>query len=385
MWIEVTAAVLMFAMLVVAGFFLWKFFNDKHDDVDQKITQVINKYNDSAAYTYQFDKQQQDNLQKMESNINSMFNNYAAVKNDVLKIKSDYMSKTESDVALRTQDLEASNGVKVGDYIMSEKAPKDIKARADGSNWLFLYGKGPNDGGLSMNKINARSATFTDAQIKKDMSIGGTSKVSGGVIFGDEWIMQNASPGSMRIAPKKKNEEGWDLARQVLVKNTGYVHAEGGGLIVRGGRSAYNPNGLPSEFPANTDDKNYLRGDTRVDGIIETAGPIQSTSETPGPMLERKASAKADDRYGVGLFSNGTLRMYSAGYNGAGSVNLSVARGNDKYDDVITVKTDKTVDIKGTTNMTTGSAFCFPKTCLRETEDGKLQACDKELKECRNI
>ena len=385
MWIEVIAAVLMVTMLIVAGFFLWKFFNDKHDDVDKKITQVINKYNDSSAYTYQFDKQQQDNIQNMERNINSMFGNYAAVKNDVLKIKGDYMSKLESENSIKTQDVQATNGVKVGDYVLSEKAPKDIKARADGENWLFLYGKGPNDGGLSLNKLNAREGTFIDSTVKKSMTIGGLNKVKEGLILGDEWIMQSASTGTMRIAPKKKNEEGWNLARQVLLKDTGYLHAEGGGLIVRGGRSAHNPNNLPTEFPAANNDKNYIRGDVQVDGNIESVGSIQMTRETPGPMLERKASVKPEDRYGMGLFSNGSMRMYTSGFNGLGSVNLSVARGDSNYDDIITVNNNKTVDIKGTTNMTKGNAFCFPKTCLRETPEGKLQACDKAFKACRDI
>jgi hypothetical protein len=60
---------------------------------------------------------------------------------------------------------------------------------------------------------------------------------------------------------------------------------------------------------------------------------------------------KPENRYGVGQFTQGNMRMYTAGGWGPASVNLSIARageGEGNFDDIVKVKTDGSTSVKGT-------------------------------------
>lgn len=65
----------------------------------------------------------------------------------------------------------------------------------------------------------------------------------------------------------------------------------------------------------------------------------------PGAMIEKRYGANDADRYGLGQFPNGTLRMYTAGAFPPASVNLSIARPNNTFEDALKVKTDGNIDI----------------------------------------
>jgi hypothetical protein len=77
-------------------------------------------------------------------------------------------------------------------------------------------------------------------------------------------------------------------------------------------------------------------------------GKINMANSDPGPMIERNYAAEnGNDRYGLGQYPNGTTRVYAAGGFGPATVNLSIARDNGAFDDVLSVRTNNTVSVNG--------------------------------------
>ena len=74
------------------------------------------------------------------------------------------------------------------------------------------------------------------------------------------------------------------------------------------GLQTFNPVvGAWSHFPW-ADGKNYIRGNLRVDGIVDMQRGIQVTDGDPGPMIEKVYNGNPGDRrrpHGVRLRSGG--------------------------------------------------------------------------------
>lgn len=80
--------------------------------------------------------------------------------------------------------------------------------------------------------------------------------------------------------------------------------------------------------------------------------PLRFAATNDTFMEKNFAAANGDNRYGSALFDNGTHRIFSAGAHSPATVNLSIARANNTFDDVLQVKTDKSVNVNGTLNVT---------------------------------
>jgi hypothetical protein len=78
---------------------------------------------------------------------------------------------------------------------------------------------------------------------------------------------------------------------------------------------------------------------------INSSQGISVTNNDPGPLIEKNYGKDAD-RYGVGQFPSGTTRLYAATAY-PGSVNLSLAKDNNTFDDVVSVKPNRDVNITG--------------------------------------
>lgn len=93
-----------------------------------------------------------------------------------------------------------------------------------------------------------------------------------------------------------------------------------------------------SWFPF-TDGKNYIRGDVVLNGKI-----VMEKADN-GVMLERNNGSDIN-RYGIGQFSNNTMRMYTASNGPSSTLSLALAKSNNSFDDILQVKTDGTVNVK---------------------------------------
>jgi hypothetical protein len=117
---------------------------------------------------------------------------------------------------------------------------------------------------------------------------------------------------------------------------------------LKGGKSVHNPHNWNTHFPWSGDGKNYIRGDTELRGNMTMVGNLQMQNE--GAFAERKFNNA--NRYGVGQFQNGAMRMYTAHptqWNDA-TLNLSVAQDNGSFDDVVKVDNKGNMNVKGGLN-----------------------------------
>ncbi len=73
----------------------------------------------------------------------------------------------------------------------------------------------------------------------------------------------------------------------------------------------------------------------------------------PGAMIEKRYGANDADRYGLGQFANGTTRVFTAGAFQPATVNLSIARPNNTFEDALMVNTSGMVNIPKSLNVGT--------------------------------
>jgi hypothetical protein len=117
---------------------------------------------------------------------------------------------------------------------------------------------------------------------------------------------------------------------------------------LKGGKSVHNPGNWRSHFPWAGNNKNYIRGDTELRGDMDLVGKINMTKLNPGAMIERNyKDDHKGDRYGIGQFETGAMRMYTSSTYGPASINLSVAQQNGTFDDVVKVNNKGDTEIKG--------------------------------------
>lgn len=275
MWLEFIATICVLLLVILVGIFVWRYLKSTKQDVNDKIKQVVDRYNSSSEYTYKFDKQQEKNIQNVETNMHQMFNNYAYVKNEVLKLDETTVKKHALAKEVETDTVNIKKELQLGEFKMVERAPKEVLARADGKNWLFLYHSSSPDAGLTTNKIDADKVSANNAYVDSDLAVKGNTSVGKDWLMGEKWIMNIGGPegSALQFAPKSTtNDKNWDRTKQVRFTNDGYVDATNGGVVTRGAKSAHNPDGLNTLFPHAKDNKNYVRGDTQVDGEFKVVG-----------------------------------------------------------------------------------------------------------------
>ena len=79
----------------------------------------------------------------------------------------------------------------------------------------------------------------------------------------------------------------------------------------------------------------HLRG-PRTDS--DDRGMINIHQSNPGSMIEKRQGTSKGDRYGMGQYSGGSTRLYAAKDWGPSSVNLSFAKEDGGFDDVLKVQ-----------------------------------------------
>ncbi len=96
-----------------------------------------------------------------------------------------------------------------------------------------------------------------------------------------------------------------------------------------------------------TTDKLKVNTQTDIDNNINVNnGKINITKNDPGAMVEKVYSG-VGDRYGIGQFPNGSMRMYSSSANRSATTGLAIARSDGTLNDVLTVTGDKLTNVYG--------------------------------------
>lgn len=93
--------------------------------------------------------------------------------------------------------------------------------------------------------------------------------------------------------------------------------------------------------------KLYVGGTSWMnENLHMTAGKINFAQPDPGPMIE-KTYGTNDNRYGVGQFPNGAMRMYAGSGHQPATAGLSLAKPNGTLEDVLTIDNEKTTRVHG--------------------------------------
>lgn len=188
-----------------------------------------------------------------------------------------------------------------------------------------------------------------------------------------------------RIYGTKSN--GTALYNGLAINDNGGLAVGSWEKVPQGELRIRNTDGQSSHFNYLNKGENYIRGKTQMDGDILANGKFQTkyglqfTTGDPGPMVE-KNYGKQDDRYGVGQFAGGAMRVYSASSFKPATLNLSMAKADGTFNDVLTIDNNKNVQIRGSTNFdgpvqvgnkVKANEFCINTTCLNEAQLKKLQ------------
>lgn len=177
------------------------------------------------------------------------------------------------------------------------------------------------------------------------------------------------APATLNLSIAKPNNSFDDVLQ---VRNDKSVSL-GGRLNLQGGVSRHNPQRWGTHFPW-SDGKNYIRGETEVRGdaymlgdtylngkVISKSG-IEVSNTDPGALVQKNYNTKTtSDRYGVGQYKNGAMRVFTSGAYGQATVNLSIAKENNGFDDVLQIRNDKTVNVGGGLYLQGGTSALNPR------------------------
>jgi hypothetical protein len=86
----------------------------------------------------------------------------------------------------------------------------------------------------------------------------------------------------------------------------------------------------------------------RADGKAFHAQGIDVLRPDPGPLIQKQYGEDKGNRYGIGQDVNGTLRMYSASSHAPATINLSMAKPDGGFRDIVKVGNDGVVRVDGT-------------------------------------
>lgn len=173
LWI--VTILLLIIIISIISYFAYIYYKNYQKELRKNIIDIVQDINKANFYTYNFDKQQENNITTMEENINAVMNNYSSLKNEIGKIKRDYVAKDTINKKIETDSVHVKN-LYIGDTAFTRKA------RADGSNWLFLYNGGKFTGGMEMSGIKTNNADFGTAKVRDRLSVDGDTIINGKLI-----------------------------------------------------------------------------------------------------------------------------------------------------------------------------------------------------------
>jgi hypothetical protein len=185
-------------------------------DLNKKIHTVVNQINDSQLYGFNFDKQQEENIQNVDRNITSLYDAIIEAQKNIKFMQANIINKDDIGKKINTTEL------KTGLLKLGEKY--SLSGVGDNTEWLKLFDKDGGDyyGGMAMKNLWTRDNAF----------LNGTTTISGS------------------------------------------LNAQGNSAF-KGGKSEMNPDKLGSYFPY-LDGFNYIRGDTEIKGHVNNLGSMKT-------------------------------------------------------------------------------------------------------------
>ena len=89
-----------------------------------------------------------------------------------------------------------------------------------------------------------------------------------------------------------------------------------------------------------------VSGNVSADSFSASKG-YSVTSANPGVLVEKRYSANPSDRYGIGQYGGGTVRVYLGNVYNDASIRFCRARGETEFDDLMTIAHNGTTTVSG--------------------------------------
>lgn len=241
--------------------------------VDKNMRSLVDQINAAQYYKYNFDKLQEANIKNMDQNTHTVNDGLKHIRQEVFDTMDTLearMKRVESTAMKKTDFTNGADYLKVdrlrlGNQHMLSGAGDFAKDKPDG--WLRLMDKDGKGlyGGLAADKLMSTSS----ATLNGLTEVNGTLNISGGV------SEHNPSKlGTVFMHPSdKKNYIRGDTDIQGHVKAAGNLGV-GQFLTLKGGASEHNPQGWGTWLPWDKDQKNYVRGDTEIWGNTVNKGDM---------------------------------------------------------------------------------------------------------------
>lgn len=406
--------------IIAAGYFL---ITRRTTFQSEELRGVIEQVNNAHERMYTFDKTLENNLRKMEANLKTINATTTQAVQEVQEVKQATEQK-QAAPAFNPQELTIAdrytfrhNGDALHLTHEIKNTPATLRTQKLQIDDVAAF-KGPATFAKPL-------STTDDVRVGRDLILEGDNR----------WILATPETGkdttSLALAPFSRG--AWDWANQFTFTNQGALHVPGG-FTVKGGKSVHNPRSEPSVFAAPQDGRNYLRGDTTLQGNAALEGALHFNKDLPGAMVEKRFGKDDADRFGMGMTEPGQFRLYASSANKDAALHLSLAKSANAFDDLATLSAKRTLDIKAPTthassltatqgvllstqslpnqatrltmgkdrntpleiwtatpsgekkmaNLTADGSFCFSSVCLKDNK-GTLQLCNGAGANCKDF
>ena len=262
------------------------------DNVVSNMQSMVDQINDSTYYGYEYDKKQENNIKNLDQNIKTLASDVGNVASTLKNMKLENVTNSEMFEKVKTKNVETGI-LHLGDKF----SLSGVGDSFGNDDWLrLLNAKGDTPyGGIAAGKFySQQGSTFN------------------GMNYGDSFTLNNM-------------------------------------LKVKGGNSEFNPQNMETIFN-NTDNQNYIRGDTELRGNVKTIGDmsvgrnlnvhnsINIERSDYGPLFNNKNSRGSE--MGMGQYVGDELRFYN--YGDMGSMSFGFGVGGSNFAPALELKKNST-------------------------------------------
>lgn len=246
-------------------------------DMENKLQSVVKQVNTAQQYSYEFDKNQQQQVDGLEKNIADVRAKYVSKDDQATRVKTnvvdaDSVLLTGGRVNLTSQGW--NSGMLQFDSQLpgASRSPEYTIQRGTNDSKNHLVIQTPLEDGSGVHFMGGKeSKMFLDAS-SGNLEVQGNIHTEQSVSIGNNYKFNEDDPWLTLQGDGLKVNSLWADAGATIVGKTQLDDlGVKGGLTVKGGVSSLNPNGQPTEF-AGPNGGNRIRGDTDIQGNTQVAG-----------------------------------------------------------------------------------------------------------------
>jgi len=341
-------------LIVTTGVVLYYKDEQIKKDTQSKMQGLVDQINDSQYYEYKFDKKQDQNIKNLDQNITQVYDSVVKLQNNVKYVQENTLLKEDTKKNLNT-DKSTIGTLKTNRTTIANNTGKNNIVfeggrTLDGNNegWSAMnfngyYNNGEKriDGNKSRWRMIADQRQGTDQMVFDQLDQ--NNKWHQYLMMADGTVGLNNN--KLRFSNKWTGFPDNATDRSEISNDTSGFKE----LMIVGNKSG------GGERRVGVWDTLNVHGTLNTRGTINTPVGVNVTRGDPGPLVEKRYNwQNYGDRYGVGQYPGGKMKMYTA-TTYPGNVSMSLANADGSFKDVVTVNPDTTVDINGPLRVNKGN------------------------------